>query len=239
MSHPLFYPIIIKQILRSVLGSSKKKVEFQTISSPFHLIFKENLSALDSIQINGMVLNPLTGGFFLCFRWVFSLGKKNPRRVVKKKICIKFIWTSSYTYYTSNQRKLNALLEKGGCLHYFLHMWKQYRLDLLGLGNAPLSSKSLSLDLDSPSSFWKISLDRDSLELKSLSHSSRLFSLSSSCKFLKSSLAWSAVSLRLLSLATAKLRLQINVDLHNVFKFWSFYHKADSKDEQLCIENMK
>ena len=152
---------------------------------------------------------------------------------------LKFIWTSSYTYYTSNQRKLNALLEKGGYLHYFLHMWKQYRLDLLGLGNAPLSSKSLSLDLDSPSTFWMITLDRDSLELKSLSHSSRLFLLSSSCKFLKSSLAWSAVSLRLLSLATAKLCLQINADLHNVFKFWSFYRKTYSKDEQLCIENMK
>ena len=75
-----------------------------------------------------------------------------------------------------------------------------------------------------------ITLDQDSLKLKSLSHSSRLFSLSSSCKFLKSSLAWSAVSLRLLSLATAKLCLQINVDLNNVFKFWSFYHKTDSKN---------
>ena len=132
-----------------------------------------------------------------------------------------------------NQRKLNALLEKGGYLHYFLHKSKQYRLDLLGLGNAPLSSKSLSLDLDSPSTFWMITLDRDSLELKSLSLSSRLFSFSSSCKFLKSSLAWSAVSLWLLSLATAKLCLQIHVDLHNVFKFWSFYRKTDSKDEQL------
>ena len=176
-------------------------------------------------------------GFCCLFGGFFPLIKKIHQESLKK-ICIKLIWTSSYTYYTSNQRKLNALLEKGGYLHYYLHMWKQYRLDLLGLGNAPLSSKSLSLDLDSPSTFWMITLDRDSLELKSLSHSSRLFWLSSLCKFLKSSLAWSAVSLRLLSLATAKLCLQINVDLH-VFKFWSFYRKKDSKVEQLCIENIK
>ena len=169
------------------------------------------------------------------FCCVFSRGKKKST----KSHCIKFILTSSYTYYISNQRKLNAPLENVGYLHYFLHMWKQFRLDLLGLGNAPLSPKSLSLDLDSPFTLWTITLERDWLELKSLSLSSRLFSLSSLCQFLKSSLARSAVSLRLLLLAIAKLCLQINVDLHNVFKCWLFYRKRDAKDEQLCFENMK
>ena len=98
-------------------------------------------------------LNPLTGGFFLCFRWVFSLGKKKIHEVSLKKNLYKIHLNFKLHILYIESKEIKCLLEKGGYLHYFHHMWKQYRLDLLGLGNALLSSKSLSLDLDSPSSF--------------------------------------------------------------------------------------
>ena len=95
-------------------------------------------------------------------------------------------------------------------------------------GQRPPSSKSLSLDLDSSSTALTITLDRDSLELKSLSHSSRLFYY-----FLHHvdfhSLAWSAVSLRLLCHCKALFTNQTWKCLHTVFKCWSFYETFSSR----------
>ena len=96
-------------------------------------------------------VNPLIGWYLLCFRRFFPLGKKKSIRVIKKKL-YKIHFNFKLHIFYIESKEIKCTFRKGLLFALFsLYMWKQYRLDLLGLGNAPLSSKSLSLDLDSPS----------------------------------------------------------------------------------------